>query len=87
MHSTWISTWEFDDELLDLLWVLEHTVTNLPAAAMFARILTSELFKANELPIPTEAERRGLQPKGEVINLTLPGFEESAAADSSVDNL
>lgn len=76
--------WEFDDELLDLLWVLEHTVAKLPeAAALLERVLAGELFKASDLPMPTEAERKGPKPKGEVSNMVLEGFEASVTDEVS----
>jgi Type ISP C-terminal specificity domain len=45
-------------ELLELVWVLEATVEKLPALDEFlARVLTSSLFTAEELPFPWEEER------------------------------
>ncbi|MGC9360896.1 MAG: type ISP restriction/modification enzyme [Anaerolineae bacterium] len=52
--------WTFDEELLDLLWVLDHTVDLLPDVnAAFEAVAASDLFRADELPQPTEAERQG----------------------------
>ena len=52
--------WEFDEELLDLLWVLDHTIDMLPALkSNLEAILNSELFTSDELPVPTDAERKG----------------------------
>ena len=52
--------WQFDEELLDLLWILDHTVDLLPElTAVFENILASNLFAATDFPQPTEAERQG----------------------------
>ncbi|MFZ1642061.1 MAG: type ISP restriction/modification enzyme [Candidatus Contendobacter sp.] len=51
--------WEFDGELLNLLWVLDHTVDLQPAlAALLHKVLAGPLFAAAELPQPDEAQRR-----------------------------
>ncbi len=51
--------WEFDGELLNLLWVLDHTVDMQPAlAALLQKVLAGALFTAAELPQPDEAQRR-----------------------------
>ena len=56
--------WEFDGELLNLLWVLDHTVDLQPTlAALLEKVLASELFAA-ELPQPDEAQRRAMPEKG-----------------------
>ena len=50
--------WEFTGELLALLWVLEETVRLEPeGAALLDEVCASELFTADELPTPTDAER------------------------------
>jgi hypothetical protein len=52
--------WEFDEELLDLLWVLDHTIDMQPELKKnLDRILNSDLFLSNDLPKPTDAERKG----------------------------
>lgn len=52
--------WQFDEELLDLLWVLDATVDLLPQLAKtLGEILASELFVAKDFPQPTDAERHG----------------------------
>ena len=57
------SAWGFDEELLDLLWVLDHTVDMLPSIAdVLEAIAAGELFVATDFAGPTEAERRG--PRG-----------------------
>ncbi len=54
--------WEFTGELLELLWVLEETIRLQPeGAALLDEVCASELFTADELPTPTDAER---QPPG-----------------------
>ncbi len=58
-------TGEMTRELLDLLWVLEATVEREPEfAELLAEITASEVFTADELPEPTEEERK--PPKMEV---------------------
>ncbi|MBZ4194739.1 MAG: DNA methyltransferase [Candidatus Contendobacter sp.] len=57
--------WTFDGELLNLLWVLDHTVDLQPAlAALLSKVLTSKLFTTAELPKPDEAQRRAMVKKG-----------------------
>ncbi len=51
--------WTFSEELLQLIWVLERTIAMQPAGeALLDQVLASELWTADELPKPTEAERR-----------------------------
>ena len=51
-------TGEMTWELQDLLWVLEGVIALEPAqAALLGEIVAGELFLAEELPVPTEAER------------------------------
>ena len=73
--------WQFDDELLDLLWVLEHTLDLLPElATLLDQLLTGALWTAHALPSPSEAERKGPLPTGATSNLPLAGFAGDAAA-------
>ncbi|GAB4201497.1 MAG: hypothetical protein OHK0022_23590 [Roseiflexaceae bacterium] len=52
--------WQFDDELLELLWLLEASLDLLPqASALLANVLAGDLLTAGELPAPSDAERRG----------------------------
>ena len=52
-------TWDFTEELLELLWVLEHTVVLQPVGAgLLEEVCESELFSAAELPTPSAVERR-----------------------------
>ena len=45
--------------MLELLWVLEATVEAEPEfAELLTRIIASEVFNADELPEPTEEERK-----------------------------
>jgi hypothetical protein len=56
-------SWEFDEELLDLLWVLDHTVDLFPDLEKnLDMILNSELIKSTDFALPTDSERKG--PKG-----------------------
>lgn len=65
-------TWQFDEELLDLLWVLDHTIDLLPdVTAVFERILSSDLFPAAAFPQPTGAERQGPRPTAQAQPLPL----------------
>ena len=51
--------WDFTEELLELLWVLEETVRMQSAgAALLQEVCASALFAAHELPTPTGAERQ-----------------------------
>ena len=51
-------SWTFDDELLDLLWLLDNTIDLLPKVnENFEKILQSDLFHANDFPKPTAAEQ------------------------------
>lgn len=53
----WTST--MTKELLELIWVLEATVTLFPEMeALLDEIVTSELFAAIDLPEPTDEERK-----------------------------
>jgi hypothetical protein len=50
--------WRFDEELLDLLWVLEHTVDLWPSLAKaLDDILASDLLTAKDFPGPKPEER------------------------------
>jgi hypothetical protein len=50
--------WQFDDELLDLLWVLDSTIDLYPElSTLFNSVLESSLFLASNFPQPTPAER------------------------------
>lgn len=56
------TVWQFDEELLDLLWVLDATVDLLPSLAkMLDEILAGELFEVKDLPQPIDAERQVLK--------------------------
>ncbi len=51
--------WTFDNELLELLWVLDGSIDLLPEVNnLLAEILQGELFAAAELPTPTKIERK-----------------------------
>ena len=54
------ASWQFDDELLELLWMLEAALDLLPQAAVLLNAATSgPVFAAAELPTPNATERRG----------------------------
>ncbi len=51
--------WEFTEQLLELLWTLEHTIALEPdGAALLEEAMQSGLFTEDELPTPTKAERQ-----------------------------
>ena len=51
--------WDFTEDLLELLWVLEETIRRQPeGAALLQEVCASALFAAHELPTPTDAERQ-----------------------------
>ena len=51
--------WEFTEELLELLWVLEATLALQPeGAALLQEVCSSQLFIQDELPTPSSEERR-----------------------------
>jgi len=52
------AAWQFDEELLDLLWVLEHTVDLWPSLAQALNdILAGDQFAASDFPEPRPEER------------------------------
>ena len=68
-------TWQFDNELLDLLWVLDATVDLMPeVTATFEGVIKSDLFSAQDFPIPSDAERKGPQ-VGELALFTHGGID------------
>ena len=51
--------WEFTEELLELLWVLEATLALEPeGAALLDEVCSSSLFTQGELPTPSSEERQ-----------------------------
>lgn len=52
-------SWEFTEELLELLWVLEETINLQPeGAALLEDVCASDLFSGDELPTPSDEERK-----------------------------
>lgn len=50
---------EWNDELLDLIRMVTHTVDGYPAQAdLLARVLVGDLIAAKDLPVPTDGERK-----------------------------
>jgi hypothetical protein len=75
------AAWHFDEELLDLLWVLEHTVDLWPSLAQALNdILTSDLFTAQDFPQPKPEER------GAKGHLPLLGVAAANEANANEDN-
>lgn len=67
-------TAEFNDELLSLLWILEHTIEHYPRIEEgFEALLSGPLFEANELPQPSDEERQApdLEPQPAQILMSL----------------
>ena len=51
--------WEFEEELLELLWVLEETMKLQPVGEdLLEEVCASPIFSADELPKPTDEERQ-----------------------------
>lgn len=54
--------WEFAEELLHLLWILEATIDVQPkGVALLAEVCASDVFTQKELPTPLDEETRPLQ--------------------------
>jgi hypothetical protein len=52
-------SWQFDNEFLNLLWVLDATVDLLPdVTSLFGKVTSSHVFIASDFPQPTDLERR-----------------------------
>lgn len=81
-------TARMSDELLELLWVLEATVAMEPVLEkMLDKVVAGPSFKANELPIPSDDERKAPS-KGahmETDQASLFGFE-SDSHDEEIDD-
>ena len=71
---------EFTEELLELLWVLEHTVNMSSDLVTFLEsVLQSDVLSAEDLPTPTENQRKAPEiPRG---NTTTPS-EQMALEES-----
>lgn len=53
-------SWSFDDELLDLIWVLEATLARHEQAIdLLSQIIAGETFSSEAFPKPTKEERKG----------------------------
>ena len=65
--------WEFTEQILELLWVLEATVNLQPEGEyLLEQVCVSELFSSDELPKPTDEERqppRNAPPRGKQVEL------------------
>ena len=65
--------WEFTEELLNLLWLLEATIDLQPqGAALLAEVCASDLFTKVELPTPLDEERR--PPQNVAVASQQPGL-------------
>lgn len=71
-------TTQMSQELLQLLWVLEHTLSRYPQMAdLLDRIVAAPLFRADELPLPDDAQRKPpgrVDEEEEPIQSGLQGF-------------
>jgi len=75
--------WQFDSELLDLLWVLDATVDLFPQlSSLFDEVLQSELFIASDFPQPTQTERSN----SAMVQGTLPLFDEEEEVEEDNDS-
>lgn len=71
-------SWQFDDELLDLIWVLEHTVALFPRLTrLLDKIVQGTLFPASDFPVPAGHVRGGL---GGVLPLFSTGNKRTNTA-------
>ena len=51
--------WDFTEELLELLWLLEATLKLQPEGeALLEKVCASDTFSQSELPTPTDDERK-----------------------------
>lgn len=74
--------WQFDDELLDLLWVLDATIDLVSAAALLLDdVLADDLFAASDFQRPTHEERRGPGSEGSLPLFMASGLDEDGAAE------
>lgn len=66
------------EELLEVLWTLEHTLEREPqATALLNKVLAGELIAASELPQPSPLERQA--PGNEALDeSTQPALPETA---------
>ena len=63
LDDTLPERWDFTEDLLELLWVLEATIDLQPeGAALLEEVCASDLFTADELPTPTDQERKPPNP-------------------------
>ena len=79
-------SWEFDNELLELLWVLDETVDLLPSMSkILQNILQSNMFDAIQFEKPSAVERKG--PNGDTMPLFTDSGDtvESKEVDSDSD--
>ena len=52
-------SWDFAEDLLELLWILEATIALQPEGEeLLERVCASETFSKSELPTPTDEERK-----------------------------
>ena len=81
------ASWQFDDELLDLLWMLEATLDLLPqATSLLNRVLAGHLFGAADFPKPKDTERRGpAGTAGQLPLLDAAGVEMEDVAEEGDD--
>ena len=70
---------EFTEELLELLWVLEHTVNMSADLATFLEaVIQGDVLSAEDLPTPTEEQRKapGIPQGNAVTPYEQMAFEE-----------
>ena len=80
--------WQFDEEVLDLLWVLEATLDLLPEVTdLLNQVLASDLFVAADFPRPKDTERRGPSVLGFSDLPLLVGIEAEDEVDGDEEEL
>jgi hypothetical protein len=63
-------SWQFDEELLDLLWIIDSTIDLHPQMAQILNdILSSDLFSETDFPKPIESEHNGPNPNSPNMSL------------------
>lgn len=79
-------TWLFDDELIDLLWLLEATVDRMPEmSALLENVLSKDIWQASVFPQPTAEERRGPRLNAELEEQIALELLDDAASDGEDD--
>jgi hypothetical protein len=78
----WTAT--MTEELLELLWVMEHSLERYPKlGSLLAKVMEGSVFETGDLPTPAEEERKSPEPTEESRQGALDlGVEEPLGPDS-----